>query len=258
MSDDYIRSLRRETNKEREAIAERTKKRQELEEAAEKKKREAEREVAIKSPVEKEWSLFFITHIDNLSSILERGILSPDLVKKLKIKYTPIYSEKIVGKREYKMVWTQGNGKRLSEFAHVYFNPHNAMLRQVLYEHASRKIIVIESTLNVSDDGICIADRNAAKDDVGFMNSYNYYKIIPKIEKETLPIGRRWQSGKSWAVDDSKGKIMAECLVPDKIPPEHFKFIHVYTHDVKAEIIPKLYEQPHLDIIVNPFMFFSG
>ena len=241
-------------------MAERTKKRQELEEAAEKKKREAEREVAIKSPVEKEWSLFFITHIDNLSSILERGILSPDLVKKLKIKYTPIYSEKIVGKREYKMVWTQGNGKRLSEFAHVYFNPRNAMLWQVLHDHPPRKIIVIESTLNVSNDGICIADRNAAKDDVVFMDSYNYYKIIPEIEKETgkWQQGRRWQRGKSWAVDDSKGKIMAECLVPDKIPPEHFKFIHVYTHDVKAEIIPKLYEQPHLDIIVNPFMFFSG
>ena len=179
-----MRSLGRETNKEREAVAESIKKRREYEEVGEKKKKEAEREVAIKSPVEKEWSLFFITHIDNLSSILERGILSPDLVKKLKIKYTPIYSEKIVGKREYKMAC----GKRLSEFAHVYFNPHNAMLRQVLYEHASRKIIVIESTLNVSDDGICIADRNAAKDDVGFMNSYNYYKIIPEIEKDTLPM----------------------------------------------------------------------
>ena len=184
MSDEYLRSLQRETNKEREAIAERNKKIQEAEEAAEKKKEEAEHEVAIKSPVKKEWPLFFITHIDNLSSILERGILSPDLVKKLKIKYTPIYSEKIVGKREYKMAC----GKRLSEFAHVYFNPHNAMLRQVLYEHASRKIIVIKSTLNVSDDGICIADRNAAKDDVGFMNSYNYYKIIPEIEKDTLPM----------------------------------------------------------------------
>ena len=255
-----MRSLGRETNKERESIAERIKKRLEPEEAAEKKKKEAEREVAIKSPVEKEWSLFFITHIDNLSSILERGILSPDLVKKLKIKYTPIYSEKIVGKREYKMVWTQGNGKRLSEFAHVYFNPRNAFLWQVLSERTSRKIIVIESTLNVSDDGICIADRNAAKYDVGFMNSYNYYKIIPKIVKETgeWQQGRRWQSGKSWAVDASKGKIMAECLVPDKIPREHFKSIHVYAHDVKAEIIPKLYELPDLDIIVKPFMFFGG
>ena len=81
-----MRSLGRETNKERESIAESIKKSRECEEAAEKKKKEAEREAAIKSPVEKEWSLFFITHIDNLSSILERGILSPDLVKKLKIK----------------------------------------------------------------------------------------------------------------------------------------------------------------------------
>ena len=256
MFDDYERSLRRERNKEREAVAERIKKRRELEEVGEKKKKEVEREAAIKSPVKKEWPLFFITHIDNLSSILERGILSPALVKKLKIKYTPIYSEKIVGKRKYKMAC----GKILSEFAHVYFNPRNAFLYQVLSERTSRKIIVIESTLNVSNDGICIADRNAAKDDVSFMDSYNYYKIIPKIVKETgeWQQGRRWQSGKAWAVDDSKGKIMAECLVPDKIPPEHFKFIHVYTHDVKAEIIPKLYEQPHLDIIVNPFMFFSG
>ena len=66
MSDDYMRSLGRETNKEREAVAERNKKRLEYEEAAEKKKKEAEHEAAIKSPVEKEWSLFFITHIDNL------------------------------------------------------------------------------------------------------------------------------------------------------------------------------------------------
>ena len=112
----------------------------------------------------------------------------------------------------------------------------------------------------MSNDGICIADRNAAKDDVVFMDSYNYYKIIPKIVKETgeWQQGRRWQSGKSWAVDASKRKIMAECLVPDKIPRKHFKSIHVSTHDVKAEIIPKLYESPHLDIIVNPFMFFSG
>ena len=64
MSDEYLRSLQRETNKEREAIAERNKKRQEAEEAAEKKKEEAEHEVAIKSPVKKEWSLFFITHFE--------------------------------------------------------------------------------------------------------------------------------------------------------------------------------------------------
>ena len=86
MFDDYERSLRRERNKEREAVAERIKKRRELEEVGEKKKKEVEREAAIKSPVKKEWPLFFITHIDNLSSILERGILSPALVKELKIK----------------------------------------------------------------------------------------------------------------------------------------------------------------------------
>ena len=137
-----MRSLGRETNKEREVVAERIKKRREYEEAGEKKKKEAEREVAIKSPVEKEWSLFFITHIDNLSSILERGILSPAYVRDYKIKHTKIHSED-VNKRRNKYIHANGlyqKALKLEDFAHTFFNPCNAMLA-IVY---SPKIVIIK------------------------------------------------------------------------------------------------------------------
>ena len=236
-----MRSLQRETNKEREAIAERKKKRQEAEEAAEKKKEEAEHEVAIKSPVKKEWSLFFITHFENLKSILERGIFSPAYVRDYKIKHTKIHSED-VNKRRNKYIHANGlyqKALKLEDFAHTFFNPCNAMLA-IVY---TPKIVIIEVTLNVSGKEIYITDRNAAKKDVQCWGSHEYYKIIPQIERETLPCGRSYDIASYLYNDGSKAKVMAECLVQGKITPEHFKFIHVSNIGIKEKIYPMLYEK---------------
>ena len=253
MSDEYLRSLQRETNKEREAIAERNKKRQEAEEAAEKKKEEAEHEVAIKPPVKKEWSLFFITHFENIESILERGIFSPAYVRDYKIKHTKIDSE-IVNKRRNKYIHANGldqKALKLEDFAHTFFNPCNAMLAVVLNNYTPAKIVIIEVTLNVSDKEIYITDRNAAKRDVQCWGSHEYYKIIPQIERETLPIGRPYDTASYEYNDGSKGKVMAECLVQDEITPEHFKSIHVSKICMKEKIYPMLYEFPKLEIKVD-------
>ena len=256
MSDEYLRSLQRETNKEREAIAERNKKRQEAEEAVEKKKEEAEHEVAIKSPVKKEWSLFFITHFENLKSILERGIFSPAYVRDYKIKHTKIHSED-VNKRRNKYIHANGLNQKalkLADFAHTFFNPCNAMLHVVLRNNTPAKIAIIEVILNMSDKGIYITDRNAAKGDVQCWGSYEYYKIIPQIKRDTLPIGRTWDYRK-YDNDGSKGRVMAECLVLDKISHEYFKSIYVSSSDMKEKI---LFYERELEIKVDNSMFFDG
>ena len=38
--------------------------------------------------------LYYITHIDNLRSILEKGILSHERIAQLELKYTSIYNER--------------------------------------------------------------------------------------------------------------------------------------------------------------------
>ena len=260
MLDEYLRSLQRETNKEREAIAERNKKRQEAEEAAEKKKEEAEHEVAIKSPVEREWSLYFITHFDNLPSVLERGILSPAYVRDYKIKHTKIHSED-VNKRRNKYIHANGlyqKALKLEDFTHTFFNPCNAMLHVVLGKHHPKNIVIIEVSINVSNRGVYITDRNVAKSDVQCWDSSQYHKIIPQIERDTLPIGRTWDHSPVWCNDGSLSRVMAECLVQDKISRDHFKSIHVNSNDMIENVRPLLVASPELEIIVDQNMFFNG
>ena len=127
-----------------------------------------------------------------------------------------------------------------------------------LYTHT--KIVIIELTCNVSDMGIYITNKNAAAENfdpkIDAVSGLDYYKIIPSIEEDTLPIGRSWSRQPGWA-NESKAKVMAECLVPDKIPPKHFESIHVYNSDME-EKIQSLLTEPKLKIIVDPFMFFGG
>ena len=215
--------------------------------------------------VKHQWDLFFITHVDNLESILKKGILSPNNVDKLGIQPKKIGNESIVNARKHITIPTVG-GKNLVDYAHVYFNPKNAFLYSVLEEEKKQlkklglythtKIVIIELTCNVSDTEIYITNKNAATEDFEAVSGLDYYKIIPSIEEDTLPIGRGWSRQPGWA-NESRAKVMAECLVPDKIPPEHFESIHVYNSDMKEKIQPSLPE-PKLKIIVDPSMFFDG
>ena len=109
----------------------------------------------------------------------------------------------------------------------------------------------------MSDTEIYITNKNVATEDFEAFSGLDYYKIIPRIEEDTLPIGRSWSKQPNWA-NDSKAKVMAECLVPDKIPPKHFESIHVYNSDMKKKIDTMLYELPDLEIIVDPSMFLGG
>ena len=221
------------------------------------------RKIASEATVKNQWNLFFITHVGNLESILKKGILSPNNVDKLGIQPKEISNESIVNTRKRITV----GGKNLVDYAHVFFNPKNAFLYSVLEEEKKQlkklgsythtKIVIIELTCDVSDVGIYITNKNAAAEGFEAFNGLDYYKIIPKIQEDTLPIGRSWSRQPGWA-NESKAKVMAECLVPDKIPPKHFESIHVSAHDVKAEIIPMLYELQDLEIIVDPSMFFGG
>lgn len=55
--------------------------------------------------------------------------------------------------------------------------------------------------------------------------------------------------------DGSKRVIMAECLVPDSVPPDHLAAIYVASHEVAEELKPSLH-LPNLPVIPDPKMFF--
>lgn len=84
--------------------------------------------------------LFYITHLDNLPSILKMGILSHARIEEAGIEFTPIYDEDIISIRKGKEV---PGGESLWSFANLYFNPRNPMLYRVVCEKSIKNLAVV-------------------------------------------------------------------------------------------------------------------
>ena len=74
-------------------------------------------------------ALYYITHIDNLPSILTTGILSHARIRAEGVRYTSIYNVDIVNKRRKKNTPAD---KSLWHYANLFFQPRNAMLDDAL------------------------------------------------------------------------------------------------------------------------------
>lgn len=194
-------------------------------------------------------ALYYITHIDNLASILKRGILSHDRIIEEGITFKKVYDARIVSNRQF--IYTS-EGKNLWHYANLYFQPRNPMLYRVLNEKSSEDIIVILSVnptiLNRSD--IFISTGNAAHSSSSIHSATEGRKLISQIRADTDITA--WQEG-----DGSKRKIMAECLVPEKISPEMIETIYVEDHEVKKKVSERFQGITH-DIVPEPDMFFHS
>lgn len=157
-----------------------------------------------------------------------------------------IYDAEIVGNLKLK---TAPDGRSLWEFANVYFQPRNPMLYRVFHEKGPKEIAVLgirPYALEIS--GTYITDGNAANNATGFFDYKNGIKAISAIWDI---IGSEWWN----SVDGSKRKIMAECLVPEAIPPEFIHSVYVATHEV-ADQIRTIISRQQISAIPEPKMFF--
>jgi len=160
--------------------------------------------------------LFYITHIGNLGSILEKGILSHQKIEDERISYQAIYDEDIVSRRKDKKT---PSGKNLWSFSNLYFNARNPMLFRVIREKGIEDIALLGISYRVlSLPGIVITDGNAASDETSFLP--NKESTVRRIFKQTQR--EYWNP-----YDGSKRRIMAECLVPERIPPYLIRSIYV-------------------------------
>ncbi len=192
-------------------------------------------------------SLYYITHIKNLPSIVEKGILSHELVEREGIDFTPIYDRQIVGNRKNKTV----DGKSLWRFANFFFQPRNPMLYRVVREKGCDNIaiVAVRRKLMYMED-VYVTDGNAASSGTRFYVGTDVRQMIQKIYQE-IAEKERWSD-----VDYSKRKIMAECLVPERVPPEDIESVYVCDHSTQ-EKVKSLLGDDHLDVIPEPYIFFE-
>lgn len=191
--------------------------------------------------------LYYITHINNVPSILKRGILSHERVEKEHIQFTPIYDAKIVANRREKRA---PDGRNLWSFANLYFQPRNAMLYRVVCEKSANDIVFLAVRPDIlSRPDIFISTGNAAHSLSDILPAREGRKVISRIKKD---IDKEY-----WTEEDgSKRKMMAECLIPDVVLPEFIQAIYVASHEV-AEKMKTLLPQSNIPVIPEPRMFFQ-
>lgn len=190
--------------------------------------------------------LYYITHIDNLPSILQRGILSHQCVQDEGIQFTPIYDKQIIANRGNA---TTPDGRSLWNFANVYFQARNPMLYRVLIENSVDEIVVVAVRPDILNTmGMFITTGNAASPLSEILPAPAGMKRLGKILKVTEKV---W-----WKIEDgSKREIMAECLIPTMISPDYIQAIYVADHNTAQKIQSSPY-RGHLPLIPEPNMFF--
>lgn len=188
--------------------------------------------------------LFYITHVKNIKSILEKGILSHKQIEESGITYERIYNKDVVSRRE---AITVPDGRSLWNFANLYFQARNPMLFTVVRNNALDEIAVIGVDKSILDrPDIFFATGNAAHSQSEIVPASQRKRVLPTIIYDINRV--YWNE-----VDGSKRTIMAECLVPEFVPPQFIR--SVYFADYKA----KYTSQDSIGHLTDiPFMFVPG
>ena len=190
--------------------------------------------------------LYYITHVENLPSILEHGILSHDMVEAENLNPTRIYDTDIVKHRNYKTA----QGKNLWFYANLYFQPRNAMMYRIVHQKKSENLAVVGIDKKVLyEQGVVITDGNAAN------NQTQFHRISEGLEvlrKQWTIIQEEWWNNSG----GSKRKMMSECLVPNYVRPGHIQEIYVAKNETR-EVVQKIIGDRNINISREPDMFFQ-
>lgn len=192
-------------------------------------------------------SLYYITHINNLPSILQQGILSHEKVEELQVTYQPIYDSRIVSNRKDKCTPEKNS---LWAYANLYFQPRNPMMYRVIHEQDKRNIAILGVKPEILQiDGSLITDGNAANNPTQF---FAVRKGLEVLEKQWKIIQNDWWKDQ----DGSKRKIMSECLIPKRISPEFIHSIFVADYAAK-ERVESIIASTKVHVVPEPHMFFQ-
>ena len=199
-------------------------------------------------------NFYYITHIDNLPSILKYGIFSHASIKVENVQEISMFKRQKDKKenvsRKSKTV-PKICKKNLLHYANLFFQPRNPMMYRTVFENSAEKLAVLEvDNAILGEPGVVIADGNATNETTQFYVPSEETKISQ--QHWTIIKNEWWKE-----CDGSKRKIMAECLVPDRVKPEYIRSIIVADHKAKNQV-RGLVDNLQLPIILEPHLFFQS
>ena len=198
-------------------------------------------------------SLYYITHIDNLPSILERGILSDKRIESDRVQFVSMFKGKAGDKSNIskrRKAKPQNSGKNLLHYVSLLFQPRNPMMYRAVSETGKDKLAVLELTGAIlSEPGTFIADGSAVDELTQF---YPTTQGLKRLQQQWRVIQNEW-----WKeCDGSKRKIMAECLVPDQVRPEYIRSVVIADSTMK-NWVQGTFKSRQFPIVCQPDLFFQ-
>jgi len=164
--------------------------------------------------------LHFITSIDNLASILMRGILSHN--RAVRIPHDSIASEDVQDIRRGKSV---PGGSSLHSYANLYFDARNPMM--YFLKHLPDLIVVRVSADVLDIANTVVSDGNAASAPTRFYPSPEGLHNL-----DSTPIfAWSWNDEDYWRKVEKKRVRNAEVLVPNLVPSKYIEGCYVDSRD---------------------------
>lgn len=185
----------------------------------------------------------FITHIENLPSIMKVGILCYNKVKSE--KHHSIAMNDIQERRENVRL---PNGKPLHEYANLYFHARNPMMYKRKEAHASICVLRIKHQI-LDVPGVFVTDKNASSPIAIFASPPEGLANV----NEELTFSMNWNDANEIVKTRKKLAKCAEVLVPGYIPPVWIMGGYV---SCKAAFDAVNVLGLKLELTINPKLFF--
>jgi ssDNA thymidine ADP-ribosyltransferase, DarT len=187
--------------------------------------------------------LHFITHYENLESILNYGILSH--LRAGRAPHRSVASRQV---QKIRRSTRLPNGRMLHTYANLYFDARNPMMFRLLWDGVNGLIVIRVSADILDVPGTILADGNAASGGTRF---YESPAGLANLDEE-LVFAESWNDSDEWQKRIKKRIRCAEVLVPHLVPKGYIKGCYTRTRqirdrclslsgDVLVEINRKLY-----------------
>lgn len=189
--------------------------------------------------------LHYIAHLENIPSILGKGILCHNKIKKTTFK--DISLTEVQERRLKKRI---PGGGSLHNYVNMYFDAHNPMLSCL--RAFNNDICILRINSNVLNlPGCIITDRNASSDYVKF---FTVKDGLDKLEFDKI-FDNYWHHVGYDEYDQMEHKSIkcAEVLIPLILSSNYIIGAYVMNEDVKEKLVKVGFNQP---ITIKNEMFF--
>lgn len=159
--------------------------------------------------------LYYLVHMDNMSSICRHGLLSHARAHQQDLVQKDIADQEVIERRSRRELF----GRPLHQYVPLYFTPKGPMLYK--RREIQNDIVILCLNRNLlRQKGVAFSNGNAASQDTEFFNDLS---DLGKLDWDCIR-NEYWTD-----FEDGRRKRCSEVLVPDQIPFKKVKKVIVRT-----------------------------